>query len=273
MPWVGNQYIFPRAAPAYATWPAPPAPPAPPTPPAIPQRWILPEQIDGGNGDFGDPPDSSFGGTPLGPTAPGTDTDPDPGPPLGVGGYAPTASLAGAALSGLLGVPGLGILGGLLGSISDVSRAEEALSETYGQTPPGYTRVGYDPDLSTWGAFLDAVTPFGIFGESAEQQLMDEISHLSVAGLEGIGYGGFGVPGVAEREAAEAWGGFETAPFGGGYGGGPTATEMSAAMEDAYGGYGGGPGTGGAGPGGTGGGPGGGPGTGGGVGDDAGSPF
>jgi hypothetical protein len=264
MPWVGNQYIFPRAAPAYATWPVtPPAAPAPP--PAIPQRWMRPEQTDGGNGDFGDPPDSSFGGTPPGPTAPGTDTDPDPGPPLGVSGLAPLAGFAGGLLAGPLGVAGLG----LLGAISDVSRAEEALAEEYGAHPPGFPNVAYAPEISTWDTFLSAISPFGIFGQSVEEALAQEVGRMGVVGLEGIGYGGFGVPGVEEQEAAEAWGGFETAPpdapfgdtyagFGFGFGGG---------------GYGGGPGTGGAGPGGTGGGPGGGPGTGGGVGDDAGSPF
>ena len=229
MPWVGNEYIFPRAAPAYASWPAPPAPPAPPPPPAIPQRWRRPEQIDGGNGDFEDPPDSSFGGTPPGPTA--------PGPPSGVVGIAPAASLAGTALSGLLGVPGLGLGLGLLGSLSDVARAEEALAEEYGTEPPGYPR-GYSPEFSTWDTFLNAISPFGIFGQSVEDALAQEVAHMGVVGLEGIGYGGFGVPGVEEQEAAEAWGGYETAPpdapfadfgFGFGFGG----TEEDAADADA----------------------------------------
>jgi len=79
---------------------------------------------------------------------------------------------------------------------------------------------------------LNAISPFGILGESVEDALAQEVGRMGVVGLEGIGYGGFGVPGVAEQEAAEAWGGFETAPpdapfadfgfgFGdGGYGGG-----------------------------------------------------
>jgi len=170
----------------------------------------------------------------LGPTPPAPTTlgQAPPGPLSGFTGRAPGMSLLGTGAGLGLGIPGLGLGLGLLGSISDVSRAEEALAEEYGQAPPGYGRVGYDPDLSTWGAFLDAISPFGILGESVAEQIADEISHMSVAGLEDIGYGGFGVPGVAEREAAEAWGGFETAPpdapfadfgfgFGdGGYGGG-----------------------------------------------------
>jgi hypothetical protein len=231
MPWVGNQYIFPRAAPAYATWPVtPPAPPAPPTPPAIPQRWRRPGPIDDGGG-YMDPTDPGLGPAPSapGPTAPG---QAPPAPLSGFTGRAPGMSLLGTGAGLGLGIPGLGLGLGLLGAVSDVSRAEEALAEEYGAHPPGYGRVGYDPDLSTWGAFLNAISPFGILGESVAEQMADEISHMSVAGLEGIGYGGFGVPGVAEREAAEAWGGFETAPpdapfadfgfgFGdGGYGGG-----------------------------------------------------
>jgi hypothetical protein len=170
-------------------------------------------------------------------------------------------SLFGTALGLGLGVPGPGLVGGLLGAYSDVERAEEALMTEYGAHPPGYPTVGYDPDLSTWSAFFDAVT--GIFGQSAAEQLADEISHLGVAGLEGSGYQ------TAAPSATEMTAAMEDA-YGGGYGGVPTATEMTAAMEDAYDAAGVG-GT--AGPGGTGGGPGGGPGTGGGVGDDAGSPF
>ena len=105
------------------------------------------------------------------------------------------------------------------------------------------------------------MSPFGIFGQSVEDALAQEVAHMGVVGLEGAGYQ-TEAPMTTEEAAAmeDAYG--------------PTATEMAAAMEDAYGGYGGGgPSGGGTGPGGTGGGPGGGPGTGGGVGDDAGSPF
>jgi len=56
------------------------------------------------------------------------------------------------------------------------------------------------------------MSPFGIFGQSVEDALAQEVAHMGVVGLEGIGYGGFGVPGVEEQEAAEAWGGYETAP-------------------------------------------------------------
>jgi hypothetical protein len=260
MPWVGNQYIFPRAAPAYATWPVtPPAAPAPP--PAIPQLWMRPEQTDGGDGGFEDPPDSSFGGTPPGPTAPGTDPDPDPGPPLGVSGYAPYASYAGTALSGLLsGVPGLGIVGGLLGSISDVSRAEAALAEEYGTNPPGYPR-GYSPEISILDTFLSAISPFGIFGESVEDALARAVAHMGVVGLEGAGYqtspydtmgfiggegpaGGWGSPGglaIGGEVSSGGWGspgglaiGGES-PSGGEFGGGGESDVGGEGMDDGMG--------------------------------------
>jgi hypothetical protein len=195
MPWVGNQYIFPRAAPAYATWPAPPAPPT--LPPVIPQRWRRPEPIDGGDG--AGMPGPGMPGPGLGPTAPGPAA---PDPNLGFTSYAPAMSLFGSGLAGPAGMLGFG----LLGAYTDVARAEEALSETYGQAPPGYGRVGYDPDLSTFGAFLNAVTPFGIFGKNAEQQLMDEMAHLAVVDLENpYAY-------QAEITPGKAWGAYETAP-------------------------------------------------------------
>ena len=157
-----------------------------------------------------DPTDSAFGATPPAPTTPG---QAPPGPLSGFIGHAPRASLVGTALSGLLGVPGLGVVGGLFGSISDVARAEEALAEEYGARPPGYGRVGYEPTLSTWGAFLDAISPFSILGEGVAEQIADEISHMSVAGLEDIGYGGYGVlaDSFADMAAAEAQGADEAA--------------------------------------------------------------
>ena len=165
---------------------------------------MRPEQIDGGNGDFGDPPDSSFGGTPLGPTAPGTDTDPDPDPLSGFIGHAPLASYAGGLLAGPAGMFGLG----LLGAYTDVERAEEALAEEYGANPPGYPR-GYDPELSTWDTFLNAVSPFGIFGESAAEALAREVAHMEVVDLENpLDYQ---AEAEAEAAAEEAVGSFD--PF------------------------------------------------------------
>lgn len=156
-----------------------------------------------------DPTDSAFGATPPAPTTPG---QAPPAPLSGFTGRAPGMSLLGTGAGLGLGIPGLGLGLGLLGAVSDVSRAEEALAEEYGAHPPGFPSVAYAPEISTWGAFLNAISPFGILGESVEDALAQEVDRMGVVGLEGIGYGGFGVPGVAEREAAEAWGGFETAP-------------------------------------------------------------
>jgi len=82
----------------------------------------------------------------------------------------------------------LGLLGRAIGTGMDVSDAEAALAEAYGANPPGYPMGlsgGYNPDLSFWGGFIG-------YDPVAEQMARQE-AHLEVSGLEGIGYGGFGM--------------------------------------------------------------------------------
>jgi len=154
-------------------------------------------------------------------------------------------SLFGSALAGPAGMLGLS----LLGAYTDVERAEEALAEEYGVNPPGYPR-GYNPELSTFEAFVDAVTPFGMFGKNAEQQLMDEMEHLAVVDLENpYAYQAEITPEEMQAEAeaeaaAEAVGSFDPFSPGGwstGWGsfgeyGGPGASDIGG--EDPSGGEG-----------------------------------
>ena len=225
MPWVGNQYIFPRAAPAYATWPSPPAPPPPPPPPVIPQRWILPEQIDGGDAAT-DPSGQSYAGP---------STSPSFSNPFGSYSQAENYGRAASLLGLATGVPAIGLLGVGLGAYSDVAKAEAELA---GRFP------GYPAELNTFEAFKAAATPFG-WGKSAAEQMAAEMNALQdfysdeqtsvpaiQAALEAAQdaaeaeAAGFAAMAAAEAQEADetapgvaGWGGF------GGYGG--------------YGGYGG----------------------------------
>jgi len=204
MPWIDNQYTFPRAAAANLQeiwpWPTPAeTPPAPaPINPLLRVKPLLAQPDDGD--DWIDPTDPNVSdqfdaGASLrfGPEV-------DETYPYGGGQRAGRVLGTGVGLLG--GVPGPGLLGSFLGAYSDVLDAEKAM-ETI-----GYAR----PDLSTW----DAWDPVGAqaYGwtpdRSPYSQLMGHFMGITdpdawgyaAPGTQEIWSEALDVPGMGSSEAA-----------------------------------------------------------------------